>query len=330
MSSPKLFFKSINRDAPRTLVLLHGGFCSHHEWDLVSQSPHISSYHLLIPDLPAHGSSTSASIPFNLPDAASLLADLITKHAKHGKAGLIGLSLGGYTSIYMAQKYPGIVSDDGGKIIRGIFCLLSRQVSGSPASRAFPVTPGIINMFLLRWLRRIKNNVRSSVVFVTGCGHSWPRPNGVKSWAIGMLMFFFNYFIMSLPRPLFDWLAERRDLKINDDLYEAMKMGASFQLARTISYSLGEDTVPEGGGTWKERYERTQARTCIIAGAMHDFVGACSKRGTQLRKGNPGSRAFKIDGMQHTWNVQNPELFAQGIKSWIERKAMPDEFIILS
>jgi pimeloyl-ACP methyl ester carboxylesterase len=277
MSSPELFFKSINPDAPRTLVLLHGGFCSHHEWDLVSQSHHLLSYHLLIPDLPAHGGSTSASIPFNLPDASSLLADLITKHAKHGKAGLVGLSLGGYTSIYMAPKYPGIVSEEG--------------------------------------------------MFVTGCGHSWPRPSSAKSWGIGMLMFLFNFFIMSLPRPVFDWLARRRDLKVNDDLYEAMKLGASYQLARTIAQSLGEE--PHDGKTWKKRYERTQARTCIVAGAMHDLVGACSKRGAQLRKGNTKSRAFKIEGMQHTWSVQDPELFARGVKSWMEHKPLPDEFISL-
>lgn len=275
MSYPELFFKSINPDAPRTLVLLHGGFCSHHEWDLVSQSYHLSSYHLLIPDLPAHGSSTSASISFNLPDTASLLADLITKHAKNGKAGLVGLSLGGYTSIYLAQKYPGIVSEG---------------------------------------------------VFVTGCGHSWPSPNSVKSWGIAMLMFLFNAFIMSLPRQVFEWLAEKRGLKVNDDLYEAMKLGVNYRLARTISRTLGE----EGGETWKERYEKVQARTCIVAGATHDFVGACSKRGVQLRKGNLDSCAFKIEGMQHTWSVQDPELFARGIKCWMERKPLPDEFISLN
>jgi hypothetical protein len=148
----------------------------------------------------------------------------------------------------------------------------------------------------------------------------------VKSWGIAMLMFLFNLFIMSLPRPVFNWLARRRNLKVNDGLYEAMKLGANYQLARTIARSLGEDD----GETWKKRFERTQARTCIVAGAMHDFVGACSKRGAQLRKGNPESRAFKIDAMQHTWSVQNPELFARGIKSWMERELLPDEFISLN
>jgi len=279
MASPELFFRSINSDASQTLVLLHGGFCSHHEWDLVSQTAHLSSYHLLIPDLPAHGSFTSASIPFTLPDAASLLADLITKHAKNGKASLVGLSLGGYTSIYIAQKYPGIIADQG--------------------------------------------------LFVTGCGHSWPRPGSWKSWAVACLMFVFNWIIMAFPRPVFEWLAKRRELEVNDGLYEAMKLGANFNLPYTIADSLGEESELQGKGNWKERYERTQARTCIVAGAVDDFVKACAERGNQLRKGNSQSRSFKIEGMRHTWNVQNPELFARGIKSWMQNEGMPEEFISL-
>lgn len=277
MASPKLFFKSINPDATRTLVLIHGGFCSHHEWDPVSRNAHLSSYHLLIPDLPAHGVSTSASIPFNLPDAASLLVDLISKHAKNGKAGLVGLSLGGYTSIYVAQKYPDIIAEEG--------------------------------------------------LFVTGCGHSWPGPGTWKSWAVGLLMFVFNWIIMVLPRPMFNWLARRRDLKVNDDLYEAMKLGASYKLANTIADSLGEESEGHGRGNWKERYERTQARTCIVAGAVDDFLKACAERGDQLRKGSSQSRSFKVEGMRHTWNVQNPELFARGVRAWMDNDQMPQEFI---
>lgn len=208
-----------------------------------------------------------------------MLADLITKHAKNGRAGLAGLSLGGYTSIYLAQKYPSIVSDDG--------------------------------------------------LFVTGCGHSWPRPGSWRSRAIGMLMFAFNWTIMSLPRPLFNWLAKRRQLQVNIELYDAMKIGANYKLASTLAYALGESIELGGRGTWKERYESTQARTCIVAGAVDDWVGACSERGIQLRRGNPQSRSFKVEGMRHTWDVQDPELFAHGVKSWMERRAMLEEFISL-
>ena len=111
MTSPGLYFTSLNPLASRTLLLLHGSFSSHREWDLVST--HLSSYHLLVPDLPAHSRSTSANIPFAIPNTAALLADLITKRAKNGRADIVGMSLGGYTAIYMAQKYPNLVRTGG-------------------------------------------------------------------------------------------------------------------------------------------------------------------------------------------------------------------------
>jgi pimeloyl-ACP methyl ester carboxylesterase len=113
MPSHVLYFKSINPSATSTLLLLHGSFSSHHEWDAVYQTPHLSSYHLLIPDLPSHGRSASASVPFNMPDTVALLVDLITKHGKHGKVGLVGMSLGGYISIYLAAKHPELINDMG-------------------------------------------------------------------------------------------------------------------------------------------------------------------------------------------------------------------------
>lgn len=67
-------------------------------------NPHLNSYRLFIPDLPLHGQSTSMSIPFDSPDAPALIADLVTEHAKKGKADLVGMSLGVYTAIYMAQN----------------------------------------------------------------------------------------------------------------------------------------------------------------------------------------------------------------------------------
>jgi pimeloyl-ACP methyl ester carboxylesterase len=48
-----------------------------------------------------------------MPDTAALLADLVSKHAKDGKADLVGMSLGGYTSIYMAAKYPHLIGKGG-------------------------------------------------------------------------------------------------------------------------------------------------------------------------------------------------------------------------
>jgi pimeloyl-ACP methyl ester carboxylesterase len=81
----------------------------HREWGLDPAC--LSSYHLLVPDLPSHGRLTSANIPFTILDIAALLADLVTKRAKGGKADIIGLSFGGYNAIYTAHKYPDLVGN---------------------------------------------------------------------------------------------------------------------------------------------------------------------------------------------------------------------------
>jgi pimeloyl-ACP methyl ester carboxylesterase len=113
MNMGTLHFETKNPSGTQTILLLHGAFSSHHEWDLVAATPHLSQYHLLIPDLPSHGRSTSKSIPFNVADTAGLLAQLITEHAKDGKADVVGMSLGGYVAIYMAQRYPDVIGQGG-------------------------------------------------------------------------------------------------------------------------------------------------------------------------------------------------------------------------
>jgi pimeloyl-ACP methyl ester carboxylesterase len=62
------------------------------------------SYQLLVPDLLAHGRSFSVNIPFAVPDAAALLADLPHQARQYNKADIISLSLGGpYRYVYGAE-----------------------------------------------------------------------------------------------------------------------------------------------------------------------------------------------------------------------------------
>ncbi|KAF4634043.1 hypothetical protein G7Y89_g4053 [Cudoniella acicularis] len=275
--SPELFFKSINPEASRTILLLHAGFASHHEWDLVFL--HLSSYHLLIPDLPGHGITTSAIIPFDLSDTANLLADLVTKHAKNCKADVVGLSLGGYTAIYTAQKYPEIIGEGG--------------------------------------------------LFVSGCAHTVFSPGSYKSWGLGCVMFLGNWVITGLPKSAFDWFVTKRGLQINVDLYEAMRKASNYPLGQAVSNTLGDEMDEEGKSVWEGRFERTQARTCIVAGALDDPVPKCAERGVQLRRSNSQSRAFKVEGKHHGWDIQDPELFARGIRCWVKHQDMPEEFVAL-
>lgn len=105
-----LHFISLNPTGLRTLLLLHGTFTSHHAFRLLLSKHHLDDYHIIIPDLPYHGLSTSVEVPFTLPAISAVIANLISNSARNGKADLIGDDIGGHIAIYMASKYPNVVS----------------------------------------------------------------------------------------------------------------------------------------------------------------------------------------------------------------------------
>jgi hypothetical protein len=66
-----------------------------------------------------------------------------------------------------------------------------------------------------------------------------------------------------------------------------------------------------------------KARTLAVAGTKHDDVKETKKLGQILRKGNPRSRAVKIEGAMHGWGIKWPDLFADTIKAWAEDRDLP-------
>jgi pimeloyl-ACP methyl ester carboxylesterase len=106
MSEPTLCNLTFNPSGQSTILFIHGAFSSPDEWSYVS--PHLPSYHLLIPSLPSHGSNLSIR-PFTLPFSARLLANLIKTDAKNGKAHIVGLSIGAHVALYLAAHHPDVV-----------------------------------------------------------------------------------------------------------------------------------------------------------------------------------------------------------------------------
>jgi len=97
-----------NPSAKSTVVLIHGAFASGQDWDLVV--PHLTDYHLLIPDMPGHGQSRNVT-PFSVDYSSRLLARLIRKHAHNGRAHIVGHSLGAHIAINLASSSPEVVND---------------------------------------------------------------------------------------------------------------------------------------------------------------------------------------------------------------------------
>ena len=110
---PTLKFFSLDPPFPmdETILIIHGAFSSHAAFLHIGRLLAAKGYHVLLPDLPAHGSGTSGAIqPFRFSTSVSLLADLINQHAHNGKAYIVGFSLGGYLALNLAADHPDLVT----------------------------------------------------------------------------------------------------------------------------------------------------------------------------------------------------------------------------
>jgi pimeloyl-ACP methyl ester carboxylesterase len=70
-------------------------------------------------------------------------------------------------------------------------------------------------------------------------------------------------------------------------------------------------------------------RIAIVAGAKRDSVEETREAGKVLSGKNPECKGFVVREAVHLWDLQLPELFAQGVRAWVEGSEMPKEFEML-
>ncbi|KAH8806192.1 Alpha/Beta hydrolase protein [Xylogone sp. PMI_703] len=261
-----LHFVSVNDAALETVVLIHGAFCSHHEWDIIAQ--HLSQYHLLIPDLPGHGRGSSANLHFTIPDAAALVADLIEKYAHGGRASLVGMSLGGYVALYVAAKYPALVQS----------------------------------------------------AFVSGCHQYFTGL--LKSILLTVGLTVVTLIVSLMPKSWTFWMLRKQGMQLSEEFYtdlsRNLRLNEKIRIAKAISTQFTEDI-----------WEKVTTRTCLVVGGNETGSWIVGERAKLLQHGNPESRGVRIEGLEHAWDMQDPELFADGILKWIEGKEMQKRFVVV-
>jgi pimeloyl-ACP methyl ester carboxylesterase len=93
-------------DAP-ALIFLHGLWLSSAMWQ-----PQIEclshDYHCLAPDLPEHGQSTDIGL-LTLENTSRVVANLIREKTPHGRAHVVGLSLGGLAALGLLRDEPKVI-----------------------------------------------------------------------------------------------------------------------------------------------------------------------------------------------------------------------------
>jgi pimeloyl-ACP methyl ester carboxylesterase len=93
-------------DAP-CIVFLHGLWVSSAMWQpQIERLSH--EYHCLAPDLPEHGQSTDIGL-LTLENTSRVLANLIREQTPHGRAHVVGLSLGGSVALGLLRDVPEVI-----------------------------------------------------------------------------------------------------------------------------------------------------------------------------------------------------------------------------
>jgi pimeloyl-ACP methyl ester carboxylesterase len=105
-SEPALAVDAAGPPHAPAIVLVHGSVVSRKIW--LPQLRSLSSAHRVVaPDLPGHGDL--ASRPFTFAAAVETVAETIAREAG-GRALVVGLSLGGWVAIELAQRHPAMVA----------------------------------------------------------------------------------------------------------------------------------------------------------------------------------------------------------------------------
>lgn len=137
---------------------------------------------------------------------------------------------------------------------------------------------------------------------------------------LGLMRLPYNLFLRSVRW----WLG----LQMSDDLMAALRPNYTWELFDAVVRSLKEwqdDAVTETG--------RGDVRILAVSGGKQDDTEAIKKLGHRLRSlGNSEGRlssAVVVKTAVHGWNMQLPELFANGIIAWIGQSSLPPEFEIL-
>ncbi|KAK0642087.1 Alpha/Beta hydrolase protein [Cercophora newfieldiana] len=266
------FFLSLNPSQPTTLIFLHGVTSSHLEWAHIL--PLLPQYHLLVLDMPGHSRSSHLPGPYTIPRMADVAAGIIARHAHNGVAHVVGLSMGGFTALELARRYP--------ELCTSVFATGAHPFEGTYA-----------------WLAA--------------------RPRVVS----GFMWVLYNL----LPDALYWGMARWGGMRRHEELHAEMRRNsARFEVISGVYGSI----LDVG---WEEFKQMDKVRTLVVAAEKGDDVRSAEgvarvwrEEGVQERV---GSRVAVVKGALHAWDLQFPELFAEGIRAWVEGGELPEGFEVV-
>lgn len=168
--------------------------------------------------------------------------------------------------------------------------------------------------------RRYPSLCRS--VFVTGAApfEGLFKFVAARPWIIFGIM----WVMEKLPARLYWWVAARSGMKRHEELRGEMRGNRRWGVVKEVYSSILQCLG------WEEVRQISEVRTLNLAAGRQDDVEATRKVGRVWRESGVtervGSRAVVVRDALHAWDLQKPELFAEGIKAWVEERDLPEEF----
>ncbi|KAK3389804.1 Alpha/Beta hydrolase protein [Podospora didyma] len=124
----------------------------------------------------------------------------------------------------------------------------------------------------------------------------------------------------ALPDSLYFGLARWRGMVRHEELRKETTENRRWETVRDVYGSLLAFGWDEVSGV--------NVPAAVVAGGKQDDVEATRMMGPLLRGegGSERSKAFVVRKAVHAWDLQFPELFAAGLRAWIEGGDMPGAF----
>lgn len=191
--------------------------------------------------------------------------------------------------------------------------LVSTKVAGG---RAHVVGLSLGGVVALEFARRCPELVLS--LFCTGCAPL----SGYRKWFISRPSLMGGIEILS-GKLTTEWMFwSYIGVEPFPRLREEMRRNHSMELLRAGYGACTEVTIESVA-------EIRGVRIAIVAGGKKDSVEQTRETGKVLANTNPECKAFVVRDAVHLWDLQLPELFAQGVRAWVEGSEMPKEFELL-
>ena len=107
------------------------------------------------------------------------------------------------------------------------------------------------------------------------------------------------------------------------------------ELRKEMRRNYSKETLREGYAaciemTVERIAEIRGVRVAIVAGGRRDDVEQTREAGKVLARTNEECKGFVVRKAVHLWDLQLPELFANGVMAWVEGSEMPQEFELLT